>query len=618
MLYSIGIDLGTTNTCLAYGSLAAAQDAAPDEARIDDFAIPQVIAAGAVEPRPSLPSTLYVAGGPELPADSLHLPWRAETRFCIGAFARAAGARVPGRLVHSSKSWLCHPGIDRSAPILPWQGPDDVPKMSPVDVAVHTLEHLRDAWDATMAAGSPDKAMARQAVTLCVPASFDAEARNLTVEAAQRAGLENLHLLEEPQAALYAWVAAMGPRWRKQVRVGDLVLVVDVGGGTSDFSLIAVTEEDGELQLRRVAVGEHILLGGDNMDLALAFTLQPRIESERGIKLDAMQLLALVQQCREAKEALLGDASLDAAPITILGRGSSVVGGTIRTELKRGDVDQYLLAGFFPNCALGDRPVRPKRAGLREAGLPYASDGAITRHLARFLDMHQDHVRSVVPAFADAPAVLPTAILFNGGVFRSGLLRQRVVEVVGGWCAAAGFVEPRVLEGAEYDLAVARGAAYLGKARAGRGVRIRGGSPRSFYVGFEPPMPAVPGVVPPVKLLCVVPFGMEEGTTRDIDGAPIDLCLWKGEPVEFRFFSSTHRRADQPGQVLDHDAEHFEEHRPLETTVGTPVDGPEGEAVEVDLRAHLTEIGVLDLGVVERAGKVEHRLEFNVRAGDED
>jgi hypothetical protein len=616
--FVIGIDLGTTNTCLSYIDIAAQTDERLEEVQVGEFAIPQVTAAGAVEPRSSLPSVVYMAGGPELPPDSLHLPWRAETRYCVGQFAREQGTRVPTRLIQSSKSWLSHSGVDRSKQILPWQSPDEVPKRSPGEVATIILEHLRDAWNHTMARGDDARDLTRQAVTLCVPASFDAEARNLTVEAAKKAGLRDFHLLEEPQAALYSWVESCGPKWRRRVKLGDLVLVVDVGGGTTDFSLIAVTEEEGELQLRRVAVGEHILLGGDNMDLALAFTLKQQIETERNITLDTFQLIALTAECRVAKERMLSDLSLPSAPITILGRGSGVVGGTIRTELKRENVDSYLLAGFFPECKYEDRPRRARRAGFAEAGLPYATDGAITRHLARFLGLHQDMVAEVVEPSEPGKPVMPTAILFNGGVFRSEMLRQRILSVVSAWCESFGVPVPRVLEGTSVDLAVSRGAAYFGLAKQGRGVRIRGGSARSYYVGFEAPMPAVPGVEPPVKLLCVVPYGMEEGSTCDISGVPIDLCMWKGEPVDFRFFSSTSRRNDKPGSIRDLGGDQYEEHSALETTIGEADDSGQGEAVEVDLQSHLTEIGVLELGVVERQSRERHKLEFNVRHAEDE
>lgn len=608
--YVLGIDLGTTNTTLSFVALADV-NAVEEIVPIQEFPIPQVIAPGAVEPRAMLPSVVYVSGESELPADSLHLPWRAEHSVALGAFAREQGAKIPSRFIHSSKSWLCHGGVNRREAILPWQSPQQDALRSPAEVAKLILVHLKEAWNhAQQHLPTPARFEDQQAV-LCVPASFDAEARNLTVEAAQQAGLKDFTLLEEPQAALYSWIQTLGRNWREHVAVGDVVLVVDVGGGTTDFSLIVVTESEGDLQLNRVAVGEHILLGGDNMDLALAFTLRQQLETERSVQLDPYQMIALTQQCRNAKEKMLLNPELASCSIALLGQGSSLIGGTIRTELKREVLDQIMLEGFFPRCRYTDRPARPKKAGFVEAGLPYAHDGAITRHLARFLGLLQNASPELLPGHELGKPVLPTKILFNGGVFHAPSLRNRVLKVLESWAIELEKPVPEPLQGTNLDLAVSRGAAYLGVARRGRGVRIRGGSPRSYYVGFELPAPAVPGMQPPIKLLCIVPYGLEEGSTCEISGSKIDLSLWKGEPVEFRFFSSTSRRNDKPGAIGDFDSETCEEHNPLETTIGNASE--EGEAVKVDLRSHLTEIGVLELNVVERTSTLAHRLEFNVR-----
>jgi hypothetical protein len=610
--FLVGIDLGTSNSAVAFADTAkATEDAA---APVELLAIDQVTAPGAVEARPLLPSTIYVRGASELPDGALNLPWRPDPGYCVGAFAREQGARIPGRLIHSAKSWLCHPDIDRRERVLPFGTKDDDARRSPVEAATLVLEHIRAAWNARVAAGDPALDLSRQQVVLCVPASFDAAARNLTVEAAEAAGLGRPTLLEEPQAAFYSWLECAGDQWRKAVRPGDVVLVVDVGGGTTDFSLIAVTDQGGALELQRLAVGEHILLGGDNMDLALAYATQARLQEEKGKTLDAMQFNALVQQCRAAKEHLLANPREASAPITLLGRGSGVVGGTIRTELRREGLQELLLEGFFPKCAVADRPARPKRAGFREAGLPYASDPAITLHLARFLGQQHDAVAELFPGRADKGAIMPTAILFNGGVFKAQPLADRVLDTVSGWCAELGQEAPRVLRGADLDLAVARGAAAFAQARRGRGVRIRAGSARSYYIGIESSAPAVPGMPRPMKALCVVPFGMEEGTTAEISGKAVDLCVWTGEPAEFRFLSSTTRRKDRAGELCDVKADMFVEHEPIETAL--PTGGAEPRAAEVDLRAHLTEIGVLELSCIER-GKPDQawRLEFNVRHG---
>ncbi len=659
--YIVGIDLGTSNTALAWVDTAGMDDKSdpPPVAMLD---IDQVVSAGAVEARPLLPSSIYVRGESELPAGALNLPWRADPGWCAGYFAREQGARIPTRLIHSHKSWLCHSGIDREARILPYQSREEDAKRSPVEAATMILEHLRAAWNHRMAGGNAALDLAAQQVVLCVPASFDAVARNLTMSAAEKAGLRNVILLEEPQAAFHAWIDRAGRNWRKQARVGDIALVVDIGGGTTDFSLIAVRDAGGELELRRIAVGEHILLGGDNMDLALAYSVSERLEREKGRKLDAFQFATLVQQCRAAKEHLLDDPKAASHPLTLLGRGSSVVGGTIRTELTREGFDELLIDGFFPRCALSDRPAQPRRAGFREAGLPYAADPAITLHLARFLGRQHEAVEEFFPEAArEGRPLLPTAILFNGGVLRAKALQDRLFEVISSWCAEAGQEAPRILDGADLDLAVARGAAYLGLARRGTGVRIRGGSPRSYYIGIESAAMAVPGKRPPLKAMCVVPFGMEEGTTAEISGKEIDLCIWTGEPAVFRFLSSTTRRHDRGGELHDVAGDDFIEHSPIETTLGagqndsaresavaakdsgtskeksekksksTPEKSEtasaaaaasaaksEGRPVEVDLRSHLTEIGTLDLYCIERGAKNEWKLEFNVRATSEE
>jgi hypothetical protein len=429
---------------------------------------------------------------------------------------------------------------------------------------------LREAWDHAIARADPALALSAQRVTLTVPASFDAVARELTVEAARAAGLEQVTLLEEPQAALYAWVDAMGDAWRKAVRPGDLVLVVDVGGGTTDFSLIAVVDRGGELGLERVAVGDHILLGGDNMDLALAHALSEKLARE-GRALDRWQQLALAQAARQAKEALFGDPELRAIPVAIPGRGSSLVGG-----------------------------------------LPYAPDPGITRHLAGFLSRHRASLGSSAPVELAGEAFLhPTAILFNGGVMKAAPLVERTLEVLAGWLAGEGAPPPRVLPAADLDLAVARGAASYGWVREGHGIRIRGGTARAYYVGVEAAMPAVPGVPPPIRAVCLAPMGMEEGTSAELPGEEVGLVV--GEPARFQLFASSSRRQDRPGDVVEEEDE-LTGLAPVETTL--PPDGrAAGEVVPVRLRAHVTEIGTLELECVERGGGA-WKLEWSLRAGD--
>lgn len=601
--FVVGIDLGTTHTALASAEL---DDPA---ARPRIFAVPQLVARGAVEARALLPSFIYFAAEGEGP---LPLPWDAERCFAVGEYARARGAESPARVISSAKSWLSHGGIDRRAPALPPNAPEDVERISPVEASWRYLDHLSEAWQAAPeSTGTP---LGEQELILAVPASFDAAARDLTVEAAYAAGFENVTLLEEPQAALYAWLAAMGEGWRDALRVGDVVLVIDIGGGTTDFSAIAALERAGELELRRVAVGDHILLGGDNMDLALAHQARARLEA-KGHELDRWQLHALTFAARAAKERLLGDQSLERVPIAVPGRGSRLVGSTLSDELTREDVTRVLLDGFFPEVAATARPAARARTALTQLGLPYASDAAITRHLAAFLARQAGATRELPGFEASTGALLhPTAVLFNGGVTKSPLVRERLISTLNRWLAEDGAGAVRALADTDADLAVARGAAYYGLVRRGRGLRIRGGTARAYYVGIESPMPAVPGLEPPVNALCVAPFGMDEGTDAELP--PIELGVVVGEPVSFRFFSSTVRRDDRPGTELERwSADELVELSPIELTL--PAEGrTEGDVVPVRLDARVTPVGTLLLEAVPlepRAADERWKLELSVR-----
>jgi molecular chaperone DnaK (HSP70) len=593
--YVVGIDLGTTNSVLSYIDTAGLE---PDEPLPAPkvLPIPQIVAPGQVEARPTLPSFLYLAAPGELPRAALDLPWSAGRTYAVGEFARQHGLQVPMRLVSSAKSWLSYSGVDRSAPILPFGAPDAgdeaVAKISPVDASARYLMHLRDAWDHEMAADDDGHQLAEQDVLLTVPASFDAIARELTVRAAQAAGLKRLTLLEEPQAAFYAWLGEHAADWRQQLQVGDVVLICDVGGGTTDFSLIAVTERDGDLQLERIAVGEHILLGGDNMDLTLGVSLMRRLEGQ-GHRLDPWQRRALVHSCRLAKEVLLTERDREAAPVVVLGRGAKVIGGSIKTELRKEDVERALLDGFLPEVPLSDRPRVARRVGLQEIGLPFAPDPAITRHLAKFLGDHR----------------MPTAVLFNGGVMKGSPLRGRIEATLAAWRGEA----PRALAGTDLDLAVAQGAAYYGLVRRGRGLRIRGGTARAYYIGFEASMPAVPGLEPPLLALCVAPRGMEEGTEADVPGQELGLLV--GEPVEFRFLTSATRKGDAIGDVVPEVTPEtgIEELAPVNTALPPGPDQEAGALVPVRLHTRVTEVGVLELWCVSRDGSRRWKLEYNIR-----
>ncbi|MGD9216927.1 MAG: Hsp70 family protein, partial [Desulfobacteraceae bacterium] len=472
--YIIGIDLGTTNSVVAYTEAEADAGRQPD---IKLFRIPQLVDAGVVEKRDILPSFLLAPGKHDVSENSMALPWQEEENpLAVGEFARNRGAELPDRLISSSKSWLCHTMVDRSQPILPWKS-DIEPqlKRSPVEASAAILEHIRKAWDHTMATDDDTLLMAKQEILLTVPASFDAVARELTVRAAEMAGLSHITLLEEPQAAFYAWIASQGDRWREQVSKGDLILVFDVGGGTTDFSLIEITEEDHQLVLERIAVGDHLLVGGDNMDLALAYSVAHQM-SAKGKRLDAWQMRGLWHSCRQAKEHLLSDGDTEQYPVTILGRGSSLVGGTMKAKLSKDVVHNALVDGFFPECDATETPAASDRVGIQEIGLDYESDPAVTRHLAKFL--HQNNGRR------------PTAILFNGGVMKADPIRRRITDLLTSWHPSETDDPVREISSANFDLSVAKGAAYYGLARQGRGVRIRYGLNKSYYIGIAASMPS--------------------------------------------------------------------------------------------------------------------------------
>nr|WP_229429604.1 Hsp70 family protein [Massilia sp. ZL223] len=604
--------MGTTHSALSYVDLQASDG---EKTADGVLPVPQLTAPGTVEALPLLPSFLYLPHPDELAPGELALPWSTggEASGAIaGEFARSRGATTPIRLVSSAKSWLCHPGVDRRAAILPHDAPEEVERVSPLAASTRYLQHLRQAWNAA----HPEAPFEQQSVTVTIPASFDPAARELTAEAARQAGFAPT-LLEEPQAALYSWIQGSGGRWRKQVQPGDIILVVDVGGGTSDFSLIAILERDGKLEPHRVAVGDHILLGGDNMDLALAHLVARKL-SANGTQLDAWQMRALTYGCRSAKEALLADANATTWPIVVPSRGSKLIGGSIRTELTREEVTTFITDGFFPRVEASARPATRARAGLTQIGLPYAQDAAITRHLAAFL-ARQAGATAELEGFsgrvnAEHSFLHPSAVLFNGGVFKSNILAQRVMDTINDWLYLEGAQPARMLEGADLDLAVARGAAYYSYARRGGGVRIRGGTARSYYVGVESSMPAIPGMEPPIEALCVAPFGMEEGSELELPGQEFGLVV--GEPVHFRFFGSTTRRQDRIGEVLEFwGPDELQELNEIQATL--PAEGRvPGDVVQVKLHALATDTGTLELAAVSRDGQ-RWKVEFDVRTGPE-
>jgi molecular chaperone DnaK (HSP70) len=590
-LFIIGIDLGTTNSVVAFTE-AAVEPGRPFE--IAMLNIPQLVDAGVVENRPLLPSFILVPGEHDVASDALALPWQAQCTTAVGEFAKNRGAELPQRLIASAKSWLCNSMVDRNQPILPWESTNAPAKKSPVEASAAILEHIRDAWNHTMAAEDPARRMEHQEILLTVPASFDAVARELTVTAASMAGLEHITLLEEPQAAFYAWIESTGGTWRDRIGKGDLVLVCDVGGGTTDFSLITISEENGELTLERVAVGDHLLVGGDNMDLTLAHTIAHQLAAT-GKRLDAWQMRGLWHGCRNAKEHLLSDPQADNYPVTVLGRGSSLIGGTLKTILARDQVENVLLDGFFPRCDAATQVVLGQQAGLQEVGLAYAADPAITHHMAAFLGRYNGGSH-------------PTAVLFNGGVMKAPKVRQRVMEVLASWNREADAPALREIPSTDLDLAVARGAVYYGMAKRGEGIRIRYGLNKSYYVGIAASMPAVPGIPAPTKALCVAPFGMEEGTGSVLDKREFALVV--GAPVTFDFLASARR--DEIGALVEDWQGELENIAVIETTL----DGDAGSVIPVSLEVNVTEVGVLELWCVSKADGRRWRLEFNVRERD--
>jgi molecular chaperone DnaK (HSP70) len=591
--YVIGIDLGTTNSVIAYTPLDA------EEPAVQILPIPQLVAAGTVESLGSLASFLYLAREHEIGQGTLDMPWAAGRDFAAGELARRQSAEVPDRTVGAAKSWLCHGRVDRRGEILPWNAPAGVPKISPVTATRRYLEHLIATWEHAF----PDAPLADQLIVLTVPASFDAAARDLTREAALAAGLPgSLLLLEEPQAAVYAWLDSLGHRWRRSLQLNDMLLVCDVGGGTSDFTLVKVAEEHGELILQREAVGNHLLVGGDNMDLALAYQAAETF-GHKGVKLDPWQSVSLWHSCRAAKEALLGAEGPNSHTISVLGRGTKLIGGTVSIEMKRKQALEALVDGFFPPCEIGDRPLRRRASGFQDIGLPFEQDTAVTRHLAAFLADH---------GAGEGAAVQPTHVLLNGGVFKSKALADRLMEVLGRW---AGGRKPKFLEGKpDLDNAVARGAAYYGWAKQRGGVRIRGGTARAYYVGIETAGLAIPGAPRPLRALCVAPLGMEEGDQADVPSQEIGLVV--GEPAHFRFFSSPIRKQDKVGDVLASWSEdELAETDSLEATLDAD-EAIEQPYVPVKFQSRVTELGMFELWCVCTKSKKKWKLEFSVREED--
>lgn len=588
--YSIGIDLGTTNSVLAYAELVT------DKPSLQLMRIEQVSAPNETEARDSLPSFLYLATAQECESGAFSLATAASEKVVVGDFARRVSAEKPERTIIAAKSWLCHGGVDRHSPILPWNDEEVEGKLSPVNASKFILQQLVASWNQEF----PEHPFSEQRVTLTVPASFDMAARELTREAALAAGLPaDFILLEEPQAAVYHWLDSIGDEWRSLVKKGDEILVCDVGGGTTDLTLVKVEEHAGDLELKRQAVGNHLLVGGDNMDLALAHLVAQKF-ADKGTKLNPWQSVSLWHSCRRAKEALLAEEGKETETISVLGRGSKLIGGTVSVEVNREEIQSFLIDGFLPLCNPDDKPVREPNVGLQEIGLPFETDSAITRHISAFLSTHgeTDDDQSSVH------------LLLNGGVFKAPALRTRAREAVAKLLSSDDL--PSLLGGpADLDHAVARGAAFYGWTKECGGVRIRAGAARSYYVGIETAGLAIPGMPRPLQAVCVVPFGMEEGTEVEVPGKEVGLVV--GREARFRFFAAADRKEDQPGVALkEWTEEELIETSPLEVSLETE-DMPEEGFIPVRFCSKLSELGVLELWCQSTRSDEEWKLELHVR-----
>ena len=599
--YSIGVDLGTTNSAVAYIDLAAAADAS-GQRPIQIFPVPQLVEPGEIGQRRMLPSFLYLPGPYDLPPGSTELPWDPDRVDVVGELAREQGSRIPGRLVASAKSWLSYGAVDRTAPILPWGAKDEVPKVSPVEASTRYLRHIREAWDMEIARGVDELSFAQQLIVLTVPASFDEVARELTVTAAHAAGIPRVILVEEPLAAFYSWLSEHAADWQQGMQDGQLILISDVGGGTTDLTMIGVRAGEAGLRFDRLAVGEHLMLGGDNMDITLARYVETQLFGQPG-KLDAQRWPQLVYQCRAAKESLLGGA-VESVDITLVGGGTSVIAGTIKAQLHRDDVHRLILDGFYPEVELDDQPER-RRAGLTELGLPYVQDPAITRHMAAFWRRFEEFLRSET----GRSAVYPDFLLFNGGTLIPPSVRSRLHDVVQHWFApvAGPNWAPRELPNPHPELAVALGAAYYGLVRLGEGVRVGSGSPRAYYVGVagsdgDAPTDAMTAV-------CLVPRGTEEGWETPLR-EPAFTAL-TNQAVAFQLYTSSTRLGDRLGDVVHLMPDEVTTLPPIRTVLryGKGV----VRNIPVQLAVRLTAIGTLELWAQSEQSEHRWQLQFDLR-----
>jgi molecular chaperone DnaK (HSP70) len=600
--YVIGIDLGTTNCTMAYFSNSQELGKGLPPPKIEQFPILQWTQQGQAQELFSLPSFLYFLLDEE---QEQILPWEADKEtLCVGEFAKQRGAEVVSRVVSSAKSWLSHASVDRRSKLLPLCSEQEDSKISPVEVTKHLLKYLKNAWNEAM----EDAPFESQKIIVTVPASFDPDARQLVEEAAKEAGYpQDMILMEEPLAAFYSWLQQHEDSWREHLTVGDQVLVADIGGGTTDFTLISVEQKEGNLELERVAVGNHLLLGGDNMDLTLAYAMRMRFEEE-GHDIDQWQMQHLIHQCRQAKELLLSKEA-EEMTITIQGQGSGLIGGAISVVLEREEAFKILVEGFFPVVEPSDQSSIDKHIGIQEIGLPYAKDPRITSQLAKFLSMTGEHGLASTENF-----VQPSAILVNGGSLKATAFQTRLEETLNHWAKEFNKPDIQVLQGHDLDYGVSRGAVYYGLARQGNAIRVKGGISKNYFVGVEEMAPAVPGMEPPMKALCVAPLGMEEGSESLFDSEMFTLAV--GQPSVFRFFSKATTELTNGdkvvfGTTIKRWKKELTELHSIETQLVDEVKDEE-YYVRVKLKSKVTELGVLQLWCVAEDGR-QWKLEFDVR-----
>ncbi|GAB6185788.1 Hsp70 family protein [Thermopirellula anaerolimosa] len=618
--FVVGMDLGTTNSAVCY------VDTEEHPRRIRSFRIPQIVSPGRIESLEVLPSFHYEAAEGEFPDDALRLPFVGEPRnYTVGLFARDHGALVPGRLIASAKSWLCHNGVDRTAPLLPWHGSPDVTRLSPVEVSSRYLLHVRQSWDAAF----PNYPLSDQEFVLTIPASFDEVARQLTIKAAAVAGLDRVILIEEPQAAFYAWLYRHAHDWQTVVKPGEKILVCDIGGGTTDLTLIRVRGgADGNVRFHRIAVGDHLILGGDNFDLALAHHVEAKL-AQRGT-LETRQWSVLVRRCQRAKEELLGSHPPEKLTIAIPGSGSRIVGGSLQVELSREEAQRVILDGFFPFVEKDARP-ESRRTGFQEFGLPYANDPAVSRQIAFFLQSHREILTQDPPAQDDLDPTAPDHVLLNGGVFFAAAIRDRLMSVLARWYGNSERKwEPNLLENDRLDLAVAQGAAYYGMVRRGEGVRIAASLARSYYLGIDLPseekdvlesaMEARTGEPSQEKVetprfdaaICVLAAGTEPNQEVTLTDRPFRLRV--AEPVEFPVYYSGTRLTDAVGRIILAHPEQVTALPPIRTVLKAVRRAASEKEADVEIHAKLTEIGTLEMWCKRLDGPGSWRLEFDVRS----